>query len=712
MKRLLAAAATALCLGLSHQAHADMAQADGLYDAGRYDEAFAAYAELAREEDGQAMLRMARMFEAGEGVRASRTQALTWYRRAGAHDVAEAHFRIGEMYETGIGVPRDYAAAVRAYRAAADLGDVPALIRLANLYVDGSGAMPDTSEAARLLKQAADSGDPDAVAALDRLVASGVVPRNVLDDLGIPAPPPPTLPTIEELTAGIGEEAPDATQPQEDHNVAAMAESEAAAQVRAALGAALSGFSENEEGRLEYTIDIAEEADGAMVATIRSLRLVAPDATWEIGDLVYAMTPDSQGIYGVVMSVPEVTTFFDADGMAVGGTTVASQDIRGTWNVDLNLWTQGTFALHDIALEFTPPDEDPFAVTIGQIAGDGGMSETAPGKWSGPSRIALESIVFGGDRGEAGRIARIDIGIEQRAVDYLFFQAMGLARAEFEGRFGVHPSADDPAVQQALQEITRPLIAMARERAPLLGDVGMDFALQGLSGTDSESGTPFSLESLHIAMSAHDLDAQKGIVRIALEHSGFAMAIDGATQRYLPSDGAFVIAFRDLPIEDSATMALEMFEGGLDDPAAFQDNAMMALTFLGLGMQQSMAATGTTLEIENISYVSQALKASMAGALVATTASPLGATGTVTLEVEGLDEALAEIAASKNDPDAQDMAMPLSMLQAMGERVEEGGSVRHVYVMELTPDGRTLLNGNDMGPMMEGLMGGGGETYQ
>ena len=55
--------------------------------------------------------------------------------------------------------------------------------------------------------------------------------------------------------------------------------------------------------------------------------------------------------------------------------------------------------------------------------------------------------------------------------------------------------------------------------------------------------------------------------------------------------------------------------------------------------------------------------------------------------------------------------MPLAMLQAMGERVEDAGTVRHVYLVELTPDGRTLLNGNDMGPMMEGMMGGDGSTY-
>lgn len=733
MKRLLAAATLAACLGLAGHAEADMAQADGLYNAGSYEEAFAAYAELARDEDGQAMLRMAQMFEAGEGVAPSRTRALTWYRRAAAHDIAAAYFRLGEMYESGIGVPRDYAAAVRAYRAAADLGDVPAMIRLANLYVDGSGAMPDTSEAARLLKQAADSGDADAVAALERLVASGTVPRNTLDDLGIPPPPPPSLPTVEELAAqGMAEQetessydagasaSQDAGGSSSSAGVeTAMAEestpieeSAAAAQLRSAINANLETFNGSEEASLDYGLDIAESDDGAMVATVRGLRMASTEGTWEMGEIVYDLTPVGEATYDVTVAVPAATTFYDDHGMAVGGTSIGSQDIHGTWNIALNLWTSGFVDMRDVTMTMAQDGENPFDLTVAAITGDSAMDDQGDGKWRGATRFTLDGIAFGGGDGEVGSIDAVNVTMDQRAVDYIFFQALQMARTEFEGRFGPMPDFNDKTVQAALQDLARPVLALARERSPLVGDLGGGIEILGLEGTDPESGAPFRLERLSMAMSAYDLDTALGTVNIAFEHSGFAMTVDGTAQRYLPSDGAFIVTVRDVPVEDSAAMALEMFEGGLDDPAAFQDNAMMALTFLGLGMQQSMAATGTTLEIENIAYVSQALTATMKGALTVDAASPLGATGTVTLEIEGLDAAVADVSAQKDDPDAQEILMPLTMLQAMGQRVEDGGTVRHVYVVELTADGRTLLNGTDMGPMMDGMMGGGETTYQ
>lgn len=712
MKRLLVAAALAASLGLSAPVAADMADADALYGSGRFEEAFAAYAEQASDQNGTAMLRMAQMFEAGEGVAASRTRALTWYRRAAAHDVAEAHFRIGQMYETGIGVPRNYAEAVRAYREAADLGLAGGLVALANLYADGSGAMPDTSEAARLLKQAADSGDDQAGAALERLVASGTVPRDVLDELGIPPPPPPVLPTVEELAAqGIAaQEDNGATATAATTQAAGIAESEEAAQVRANLESAIAGFTDTEGARLDYTIDIAEHDDGAMEATIRGLRVVSPDVTWDIGDIVYVLTPVEAWTYDVAIVWPATTTIHDAHGMAIGGSTLASQTIGGTWNIALNIWPRSRLDLRDLRVTLAPPDQDAMAMTIAAITAEGALEAQADGRWGGPTHAAIEDLQldFGGS---TGGIAHIDMTIEQRAIDYVFFQAMALARAEFETRYGATPDLGDPVVQTAMQEMARPLLALARERAPLVGDLAFDLEMQGLTATDPEAGAPFAIERIHLAMGARDMDAAAGVVNLVYEHSGLAAALDGATQRYLPAEVAFVVALRNLPVEDAGTMAMEMLEGAVDDPAAFQDNAMMALTFLGLGLQQSMATSGSTLDIERIAYLSPGLKAAMTGELVATAQSPLGAVGTVTLEIEGLDAAVAELSAMTEDPDAQEMAMPLAMLQAMGERVEEAGTVRHVYLVELTSDGRTLLNGNDMGPMMDGMMGGGASTY-
>jgi len=690
MRRLLALVALAACLALPVAARADLDEALALHEAGDHDAAFEAFAALAAEENGEAMFHMARMLEAGEGVRQSRTKALTWYRRAAAHDVAEAAFRMGELYEAGIGTPRSHAAAAQAWQTAVALGHVPAMVRLAELLAHGSGAMPDPSQAARLLKQAADTGQPEAVAALATLVAGGTVPREVLDELGIPPPPPPTLPTVEEIVA---------------EEMAEAHEERPADRLRRTAEAALSGFAEG-ESHFDYELVITEAADGSMVSTIRGLRLVMAEGVWEIGDIVHAYVPVGGDAYAVTGRLPETTTVHDDKGNRVGGTILGHQSFEGVYRLDLNLWESLTGELGGIGIALHPRGEDPVDIAIDRIALDMTMTEDAPGKWSGPARTRIEAMTFLDETGEIGRIDTIVMELEQRGIDYVFFQALSLARAAFEQRFGADPDMADPMVKATLEELARPVLALARERAPLVGDMGGSIEIIGISGRDDESDLPFTMDRVRFALFGRGLDAATGSLSIAYEHEGLAMEAPGAAQDYLPREMAFIVRLDQLPVGDGGTMVLELLEGGIDDPAQFQDNVGMALAFMALGLQQSMAAAGSTLEIERIAWSSTKIDAAMTGALVASASSPTGATGALTLAVEGLDAAVAELGAAGAGPETQELAMPLAMLQAMGQRTEENGTVRHLYVLELTPDGRTLLNGNDVGPMMDGLTGG------
>ena len=78
------------------------------------------------------------------------------------------------------------------------------------------------------------------------------------------------------------------------------------------------------------------------------------------------------------------------------------------------------------------------------------------------------------------------------------------------------------------------------------------------------------------------------------------------------------------------------------------------------------------------------------------------AIGTARLEVLGLDgltERATGLAAS-GDSEAHDIVQVLGAMQAMGRRVGEGSAARHVYDLELAPEGRILLNGNDMGGLV------------
>jgi hypothetical protein len=147
------------------------------------------------------------------------------------------------------------------------------------------------------------------------------------------------------------------------------------------------------------------------------------------------------------------------------------------------------------------------------------------------------------------------------------------------------------------------------------------------------------------------------------------------------------------PLAETETMVLELIEGAIADPDAFEEQAEMAMMFMGLGLQQRMAEIGSTLHFERFELESDISSASMTGALTASAESPMMTVGQVRLEIQGLE-------AMPNDMDAQG----LTMMQAMGQRIEDGGVVTHIYDLELTPDGRTLLNGNDMSAMMGGMM--------
>ena len=80
--------------------------------------------------------------------------------------------------------------------------------------------------------------------------------------------------------------------------------------------------------------------------------------------------------------------------------------------------------------------------------------------------------------------------------------------------------------------------------------------------------------------------------------------------------------------------------------------------------------------------------------------------GTARLEVSGLPDLVGRMQgmAVSGNAEAREAAQVLAIMQAVGQRIEEGGAIRHVYDLELAPDGRVLLNGDEMGPLLDGML--------
>lgn len=107
--------------------HGPLVQAEMAHAAGDYARAAQLLAEPAAAGEPRALVRLAWMNEAGQGMPRNLDEAARLFRRAAEAGDAEGQYALAVMLETGRGQPRDPAQAARWLRRSADQGYAPAV---------------------------------------------------------------------------------------------------------------------------------------------------------------------------------------------------------------------------------------------------------------------------------------------------------------------------------------------------------------------------------------------------------------------------------------------------------------------------------------------------------------------------------------------------------------------------------------------------------
>jgi len=123
--------------------------------------------------DTQAVVLMARRYEAGLGVAVDRAKAAGLWEVAAGMGVREAFAIIGERYAAGDGRRKSDSAAALWYTRAAQGGDVPSMTRLAESYLRGRGLRRDDNLARFWYSKAAELRDPEAEYQLALIMLKG-----------------------------------------------------------------------------------------------------------------------------------------------------------------------------------------------------------------------------------------------------------------------------------------------------------------------------------------------------------------------------------------------------------------------------------------------------------------------------------------------------------------------------------------------------------
>ena len=137
-------------------------QAGARFQAGDHASAAQILSKAAASGNAVAQLRLALMYDQGDGVPRSSKSAFEWYSRAAAQGEPESQNQIGIFYELGEGIAENWDLAARLYQASALQGWTEGQFSFARAYQFGIGVPQDRQQAIAWFEKAAAQGNGQA----------------------------------------------------------------------------------------------------------------------------------------------------------------------------------------------------------------------------------------------------------------------------------------------------------------------------------------------------------------------------------------------------------------------------------------------------------------------------------------------------------------------------------------------------------------------
>ena len=136
-----------------------------------YDQDLKKYQAEAKKGNAEAIYKIGRMFEAGQGsLKADMKKALTCYEKAAAKNNAAAINHLAGMYMTGHGVEADIDKALEFYKKSAQLGNSDAMCNMGILNENGIGFEENYKDAMSWYQQSAEKGNAAGMFNLGRIL--------------------------------------------------------------------------------------------------------------------------------------------------------------------------------------------------------------------------------------------------------------------------------------------------------------------------------------------------------------------------------------------------------------------------------------------------------------------------------------------------------------------------------------------------------------
>lgn len=477
---------------------------------------------------------------------------------------------------------------------------------------------------------------------------------------------------------------------------AGSARADDSARLKTLFGAMLEDQKKAAAGRgetLELEGDTQIENAGSYYAvTLPHARLKTKEGnTLEIGIIaVNASAADKPGTWKMTIALPTPFILKDKGGKTLSSLSLGTQKVTGVWNETIRYFTQLDAQYGGIA--FTDAAQG-VSANIGSLTLTSNLTETTPGKWSGPLSLKLTKF----DVTIPVRQMKISLKSISNNVELLSY---------------------DPALLRARQTTLAAAPGMSANPALAFLDLltkggeGIQtvYKLEGLEVIAPQPGQTdmgkFGLESGMFSLTLSGFTADKVTASIGLNYRGLdPRPLSTHLQNVIPREAKLAWDLENVPVQKLAATVQNTMSAATGNPAAAQ--AGMATLVFKLSALLSQAQT--RLNVEKNYVMNELYRATLDGNLNADISALFGFSSDFVLDVYGLDRLITALENAADEPTTmyrttlQSWAANLKYFRGFGlMQKDENAAPFHRYHCQLTPQGQIVLNDKDA----SGLIGG------
>ncbi len=424
---------------------------------------------------------------------------------------------------------------------------------------------------------------------------------------------------------------------------------------------------------------------------------------FEIGQIAANIIPDASGqTWRITVSYPKEMTYFDGTGNALAVVTIGAQRFGGVWDVDKNTYIKYEGAYENIEIRDTLKNIGGAKINNVKFVQNLEPSPGKPGLYSGPMNFEINGVTVKMD--DPKNQGMLSMAFDRIIANNDYEDMEIMDTKSMEEKLQAFTKDPEGNMDSYMDSMTEMMAALPNNSDSTAFVEGFDFAFKN---PKRNQDMKFSIDRLGLESDMQNIKTNNAGLGFAYIFEGLDVeGIPAESRDFVPSNMTFDIRFDNLPAIKlaeltEATMKQSLDQGSTKTPQ--QRKQMMMIVMQSL--PQLLTEHGTKITMNKTKVDMPIMNTQIRANFSADSSAALKTVGTLMMSITGLDQAIAAMQGmGQSNPNMQGMAqqamMGLSMFQMMGQ-MEADGKTR-TYNFEVTPDGKTLLNGTDLKQMMGG----------